>query len=282
MKKLLVHLHIYYHEQLDYFISKLRNIQACDWDLLVTYSVYNAQSEDKIRAFKADSSFMQVENVGYDIWPFIKVLKSTGQDEYEFILKLHTKNTSSFVNVINGMKLKGERWRNLLVDSLLADPKQFASVWQKINASADTAFVYARELKRDRSKGMTGIITEAERIGVKDIDGVYVSGTMFLARIRALKTIAEAEISADMFAGDVARSHSRISLAHVYEQLICFAMQDAGFVPVGICTNMRDSVAVAVHRSISPLLKSVFSLEREGENDTKVLTLFGLKIPLSN
>ena len=277
MKKLLVHLHIYYHEQVDYFISKLRNINNCEWDLVVSCSEPEAKTEEKIREFKPDARFVVVENAGYDLWPFIKLLKSIGEEDYKFVLKLHTKNTSSYLNVINGLKLKGERWRDLLVDSILGSPEQFAKAWSKINSRSDSAFVYACELKRDRSKGMTGIITEAERIGVKNIDGIYVSGTMFLARVKALKTIADADITAEMFAKDVAKSHSRISLAHVYEQLICFAMQDAGYVPLAISTNFKDTVSVKIHRIVSPLLKSIFSLEREGVNDTKVLTILGLK-----
>lgn len=281
MKKLLVHLHIFYHEQVDYFIGKLKNIKACEWDLLVTCPERNPETEAKIRAFKADTRFMEVENVGYDIWPFIKVLKSMGRDEYDFILKLHTKNTSSYVNVINGMRLQGERWRKLLVDSLLGSEKQFAKCWTRINSNPSIAFVYAYELKRDRSKGMSAIIPEAQRIAVKDIDGEYVSGTMFLARVEAMRKIADADITAGMFAKDEAKSHSRTSLAHVYEQLICFAMQDAGYIPSRVCTNFSDSVSVCVHRMLSPALKFIFSLEREGENDSKVLTIFGLKFQLS-
>ena len=281
MQKLLVHLHVYYHEQVDYFISKLRNISSCEWDMLVTYSHYDPETEDRLRAFKSDTRFMQVENVGYDIWPFIKVLKSTGGEGYDFILKLHTKNTSSYVNVINGMRLKADRWRNLLVDSLLGSEKQFSKCWSRISTDPSIGFVYAYELKRDRSKGMSGIIPEARRISVYDIDGEYVSGTMFLARTEALKKITDADITAEMFAKDEARSHSRSSLAHIYEQLMCFAMQDAGFRPSRVCTHISDSLSVCIHRMMSPALKFIFSLEREGQNDSKVLTLFGLKIQLS-
>ena len=32
-KKLLVHLHLYYLEQVDFMLKKLRNITGCDWDL---------------------------------------------------------------------------------------------------------------------------------------------------------------------------------------------------------------------------------------------------------
>ncbi len=34
--RVLVLLHIYYEEQIDYYLDKLRNIAGCEWDLTVT------------------------------------------------------------------------------------------------------------------------------------------------------------------------------------------------------------------------------------------------------
>jgi len=49
-KKLLVHLHLYYHDQLDNMIEKLKNIQICEWDLYVTTCEYNKDMYEKILA----------------------------------------------------------------------------------------------------------------------------------------------------------------------------------------------------------------------------------------
>lgn len=40
MKRLLVHLHLYYAAQCDYFVEKLHNISGCEWKLFVTMPVY--------------------------------------------------------------------------------------------------------------------------------------------------------------------------------------------------------------------------------------------------
>lgn len=282
MTTLLVHLHVFYHEQVDYFLSKLGSIRDCDWDLVVTFSERRQQTEDRIRAFKPDARFMEVENVGYDVWPFIKVLKSPDAKDYRYILKLHTKNVDPHVNKVNGLKLSGSRWRDILVDSLLGSPVRFADCLRRMESDSRSGFIYAYELKRKRSKGMTGIIHEAKRIGVSELGGEYASGTMFLARTEALRTIAEADISSEMFAKDRSRSHSRISLAHVYEQLICFAMQDAGYRALRVPAGTADSVRVFVHRMVSPVLKFVFSLEREGTDDAKVLTVLGVKLKMGS
>ena len=70
--KLLVHFHVYYHDQVDYFIEKMSNINGCDWDLYVTMSEMNPETVGKLRQFKPSAVFIKIENLGYDVWPFIK------------------------------------------------------------------------------------------------------------------------------------------------------------------------------------------------------------------
>ena len=89
--KLLVHLHLYYHDQLGYFISKLKNI-TCAYDLYVTYTTENKETNDKLHKFKNDVHLLLLENKGYDLYPFIEVINRVNLDDYTYILKLHTKN----------------------------------------------------------------------------------------------------------------------------------------------------------------------------------------------
>ena len=154
---------------------------------------------------------------------------------------------------------------NVSIDNLLNDKEEI----KYINAPASAPKAYGKVIRKKELRGK-----EAD---VHNLMLLPDEQKQHAARVKALKTIADADITAEMFAKDVAKSHSRISLAHVYEQLICFAMQDAGYVPLAISTNFKDTVSVKIHRIVSPLLKSIFSLEREGVNDTKVLTILGLK-----
>ena len=60
-KKILVHLHLFYHNQIDYVISKLRNITNCKWDLYVTFCDENEKSFLKLKRFKPDVIFFKVK-----------------------------------------------------------------------------------------------------------------------------------------------------------------------------------------------------------------------------
>ena len=58
-------------------------------DVVVTYSAPAALEEAR-RCFP-DARFVECENVGYDVWPFLKVLNETDLSGYSHVLKLHTK-----------------------------------------------------------------------------------------------------------------------------------------------------------------------------------------------
>ena len=107
MKKVLVHLHLFYHEQLPYFLDKLKNINNCDWDLIVTVCEHIDESEKMILNFKSDAEIRLVENNGYDILPFLNVIKSVNLDDYDFVLKLHTKRGRNTIMNLNGIPFYG-------------------------------------------------------------------------------------------------------------------------------------------------------------------------------
>lgn len=287
MSRLLVHFHIYYHDQVEYFIGKMKNISGCDWDLLVTFSDRSVFTENLIKEFKPDAQFLQVENAGYDVWPFISVLKTIDFNRYDYTLKLHTKNVSPAKNRINGLVLRNEAWRNILVDSVLADRSQFSKCLDLLERSPRCGIVSAYEMSKRRSKGLpedlSALEKEARRIGVTVLDGEFVAGTMFLARLDAFRLLRDAEISVDMFNVHKSESHSRGSLAHVYERLLVFAVYSSGYEGALVKTGFCSSSKVFLHKIISPVVKYIFSIERvgEGEDEHKVLTVLAVPIRMS-
>lgn len=287
MKELVVHLHIYYHDQVDYYISKLNNIVGCDWDLVVTCAEFKPETENKLRNYRPDVRFIDVENVGYDVWPFIKVLKTIDSSKYEYILKLHTKNISPAKNRINGLSLKYDSWRNILVDSMLADEQRFSECIELLRKDGGCGLVYAYELSKHRSLGLpedlSALETEAERVGITELNGEFASGTMFLARLKAFDLIRAADLTAEMFATHKSESHSRGSLAHIYERLLPFAIHSAGYKTSLVKTYTMTSLKVCIHHIFGPLVKYLFSIERigEGKSEHKLLTVLGIPIRLS-
>lgn len=172
MSKLLTVLHVFYHDQVDYFIDKLSNINGIEWDLVVTYSEFSAETEAKLKIFKPDVKMLQVGNAGYDVWPFIQVIQNIDFDEYEYVLKLHTKGQSK--QRLNGVNFKEWLWRDLLVKALLKSRSRFAACIRLLETQSDIGMLCSYELYKD----MDGVLpeecemlqNEAERISLEVTD----------------------------------------------------------------------------------------------------------------
>lgn len=284
MEKLIVIFHVYYHDQIDWFIDKLKNINGCGWDLVVTYAARNEESERKLRSLKPDLRLMPVENVGYDVWPFIKAIRSIDLSGYDYILKIHTKNISSFRNKINGQKLQGEAWRNMLVDALLKSPLQFRKCLYACRRP-DTGLVCSYEmftgLSKKREEDNDMLKAEEARIGITRPGEEFCAGTMFLVRKECLEKISKAEYTPDMW-GTMVKSHSKGTLAHVYERIFCTAVTDAGYRIRTVASSPSSARKVFIHNLISPVMKFLFNIDYRYRNGRrrKHLIIFGLAIPV--
>lgn len=282
MSKLLTVLHVFYHDQVDYFIDKLSNINGIEWDLVVTYSEFSAETEAKLKVFKPDVKMLQVGNAGYDVWPFIQVIQNIDFDEYEYVLKLHTKGQSK--QRLNGVNFKEWLWRDLLVKALLKSRSRFAACIRLLETQSDIGMLCSYELYKD----MDGVLpeecemlqNEAERISLEVTDEYFCAGTIFLARLDAFRKLKEIEFSEESW-GNLNKSHGNGTLAHVYERILCLLVADEGYRIETIIGSKKVSGKVFYKRKISPVFKSIFNIDRDPKTLDKYMILLGLKMRLS-
>ena len=225
-KKILVHLHLFYHNQIDYVISKLRNITNCKWDLYVTFCDENEKSFLKLKRFKPDVIFFKVKNLGYDVYPFIQVLRKVNLCDYDYVLKLHTKSPQKIFGFF-----KSYRWRNNMFDGLLESKKQFLKALNVIENPKNGLLASHYRMLR-----FTGLVAEEgymlnemmKRLGLHYRGNIYVSGTMFLARAALYKDLANSDINDDDFA-KISHTGSNSTNAHVLERVLSLIVYDKGY-----------------------------------------------------
>ena len=280
MTRILVVQHIYYHEQVDYFIDKFANITSCEWELVVTYSAYNRETEDKFRKFKSNVRFLEVKNVGYDVWPFIYVLQTIDVSTYDYVLKLHTKNFQTDKWKINGLNLKGFQWRDILVDSLLKSRSQFSRILKEFEEHPEIGMICSREMRvkpNNKHPEDTYLLdSEAKRIGIVKVYEPFCAGTMFIVRTQCLKKIIEAELDEGIW-GSESRTRSGGSTAHVYERLFGSAVADSGYKLKGLQASRKTGTSVRIRSFMSPMLKKICSVDYD-KDGKKALVLLGLRI----
>ena len=281
--KLLVHLHIYYHDQLDWFLEQLSYIAGCPWDLVVTWSGEHPQSETAVRAFRPDARILPVNNVGYDIWPFLHVLQTTDLTAYDWVMKLHTKNTDARTNKINGIKLSGTQWRDSLVLPLLESPRQFQRVLRQMEKHPRCGMICSGFLIRQPSRYLpedsVDLEKEMRRIGLESQDRRFCAGAMFLARTAAYFPLQHIALSETDF--EAGTSHTIGTLAHTYERIISIAISAAGYTLVPADYRRLSYACWRIGRCVGALLKNIFALNHSKIDGRKYLTLFGFTFSIS-
>lgn len=283
MVKLLVIFHLYYEDQLDFFLEKMHSINGCEWDLIVTGPEHDENVRNRISEFKPGAVFLTTGNVGYDIWPFIAAIKSVRLEDYDLLLKLHTKNSNICVTRVNGIRMRGYEWRDILVGGLLGSGTVFKNALDSFD-DPSVGLVCNRTILKEVSNGLYEDLRPLEEelayLGITTEDRHFCAGTMFMARVMPYKILQSDKVVESKFAAGV--SHARGSMAHIYERIISILVADAGYVPLGLSVDSFCDFRVRLHDMFTPVLSWVFALSRKGEESHKYLTIFGFDIKIAD
>lgn len=219
MKHILVHVHIFYTNQIDYIINHLKNI-TLPYDLYITLTEHNKALEDKIKRFRQDSHIEIVENRGYDVWPFIKVLQKINLDEYSYIIKLHTKRKFPFSpsSIGNGYRIYLDTWRKSLY-AFLASKKAFNKCIDSFNKYPKLGMITSKNMIHTM-KDSVAVVKYAKKyfpeyvFGLEDFS--FVAGTMFICRASIMAPLQKMKLTANLF--DIPDKNHSTQLAHVLER----------------------------------------------------------------
>ena len=273
-KKLAVILHIYYHEQTDFIIEKLKNINGIQWDLFVTYSTENQQTFDKIKKLKPDTKFLKVKNLGYDIWPFVFVINSINLDDYDYVLKLHTKGYRR-EKLWDGT---GYYWRDTLFNAILGSKKIFRYCLTILSTMPDVGMVGAKRMICKMTSNYpeeTYLYKEiCKKLGIKGIKGEFISGTIFLCKKEIIQEFKKFNLQENDFP-QYSQTDSTGTISHVLERLF------------GTMTELKEYRIYGVKpyksfmQKIKSLIQNVFSIKNSTDNNHKVITFLWIKIKIN-
>lgn len=284
MKRLLVHLHLYYAAQCDYFVEKLQNISGCEWKLFVTMPVYYKKEAEILKNAHEQTEIIITENYGADIWPFIKLIHKTDLNEYDYILKLHTKSYNPNGSRVNGIWYKGYEWRNAMVESYLKDDSTFLHAIRMLEESPKNGMVcnplFYKVISEGTPEDTILLQKELKRLNLHVSNRHYCIGSIFLARSNAYKLLQTPLINVNLFK-DKFISHKHGSKAHVYERIISLVIYASGMKIVCLKGHPLKTLYIKlIIEKIQPFMEKIFSIKRYGAECRKIMTIFGIKIPL--
>ena len=236
MKTLAVHLHIHYKEQLDEILLKLANLQGVDYDLLVTVTDYDEKIATRLKAFNPEVKIIQVENRGYDIGPFVEFLHHINLDDYQYILKLHTKaKHSQNYTHLNNMRFDNALWGKILWDALLATPERVQEdikILQNPQVGMLSSKYCINQEERNYKKLLKQINQKLEELELNKTDRPeFVAGSMFYAKAKLLKPLLKMQLN------DFALTDANVkegTLAHVVERVLGEVVKEQGYEIYGV------------------------------------------------
>ncbi len=279
-KKLLVHLHLYYKDQINYMLHKLKNISGINWDLYVTCNELDNNTKNKILKFKPDANIILVDNIGYDVLPFIKVIQSLDLNKYHYILKIHTKNKRQEVWV-KQFHRKGYWWRNILIDALISSKHRFRKNLKIFNKMPKVGLVCSEIFLWDTENVWPEdtylLEDELKTLNFKSNYRKYCAGTMFLARAEIYKFLQKIDLNSKNFS-KISNTKSTGTLAHVYERILSIAADEYGFEIYPVKKDV-DYIINFIRHCIKNTLSISNSYDEHGEKH-KNLTVFGLKMKI--
>ncbi len=279
--RILCIIHCYYPQFIAELAECVANISE-PHDTIVTYSTASAFEEAR-RCFP-EARFIECENVGFDVWPFLKTLQTVRLEDYGYILKLHTKcdRPTNAVFKINRRDFTGPHWRRYLL-SFVRTKEAWEASMERLKNDPSVSMVGGLEciIRREDTPwrpdqaGFDTALEMAKELGISPDDPQFVAGTMFVARSKVFARLAGVFSAADFKCDNV---HTTTTKAHYLERIIGFAACCGGCRisdPYGRLEHWRKRVKVA--RVLDRIGGFVFKTKRTADGGT-IAKLF--KIPV--
>lgn len=272
--KVLVHLHIYYLSQVDYYLHLLKNIKGCEYDLYVTIVENDKNVISKIKKQIPTAKIIKVCNYGYDVGAFIKVLNLINLDNYDLVLKLHTKGYRDISYQIKGIKFKGFEWRNSLVNPLLKNVKTFKKILDLFEQNDKVGMYGNKNLlftNKDETAKVAYLDDCFEKAGINIKNYKFIAGTMFVIRANILKPLQQMNLSINDFKG-LSHTNGMGSLAHAVERVFGVLVLNQNY-------KIKCSESLSISQKITRITKAIYS-KRIYQNK-KIFNFLGLKITIN-
>lgn len=220
MKPALLCIHIYYANMWDELRSHIDNI-TIPFDVHVTMVAENPELTEKIKSDFPNAKIEIVANRGYDVGPFVHVIKNTNLDRYSFIIKLHTKRDMAAGIVYGNQDFSGNKWRNALLDFISSKAK-FSRIIAGFYANPKIGMVANYRVHHNgfafKTKELYKTITELmHSMDLKLKHCKHIAGTMFIAKASLFKPLQKLNIDIDNFEIPD-KTHTQNS-AHTFERL---------------------------------------------------------------
>ena len=210
--------HVYYKEEIDTILKLMEEIE---YNFFLIITIVGTKNLSIYKAFSMyENEYLRViylDNNGYDILPFLKVLSEVQGDD-SIVAKIHTKPNQSIV---------GNKWRNECLKSILHSNLYVSNVLNLFNEDQDLGMLGSSKLYKDTKKFMYGnqihfsfllkILNSDYDINCGKPSGFF-AGTMFWSRKKIFNKLLPLLLKIEDFSKDNI-DNNNVSIWHAIERL---------------------------------------------------------------
>ncbi|MBQ7609421.1 MAG: hypothetical protein IJU76_15870 [Desulfovibrionaceae bacterium] len=197
--------HLYYVEMFREISAYLDNFKEIRYDLFITMPRENKAYLPVIRKKYPNAKAIICENVGFDIYPYLRFLKEIDLLSYDVIFKLHSKKDIPIDFSRNGVDLSGTKWRDYMFQALLGSPERIQCILRIVERHPHVGMVCAQEVL------LCGADQIAQDISLERVEAVmlecgmrirtweFVAGSIFAVRPKLLVPLKRRNFQASEF-----------------------------------------------------------------------------------
>lgn len=271
MKPILIHIHVYYARlwpELRACVERVASL-GLPFRLFVTMAGEKPQIAAEVAERWPEAELREVPNRGYDIAPFLEVLRSVRIEDFSYIIKLHTKRDVEQARVIlcsaAPVNMRGSRWREALL--AFARPENFEKVLQTLEAEPQLGMVShhlvicprVSEKDKEQFKTWQQAVEMVKTLGLpKPPNSHFVMGSMFICRAELLKPLLRLGLKTEDFPSPDPE-HLEETIAHVIERLLGALVTAQGYVIRDCFSPRREYVREAIEVLLQRIGHFLFS-----------------------
>ena len=197
-------IHVFHYKYWKELAYCAKNFSFFNPDIFITVSSnLSDENIEEIRSNLPSAELQIVQNRGFDVGPFVKVINEIELFKYDLIVKLHSKRNR--FGIVNYMPFFGNQWRKKLL-SFCSSQKRTLQTVEIFQKNPQIGMIGAGEL----------IIKE---------DGYFIGGTMFVARASLFTNLSE-RVGFDDF--EMTERNQTNSLAHSWERRLGYLVAEKG------------------------------------------------------
>lgn len=255
----LVVLHLFYEKSWNEINEYLKNLSPYHFDLIITVTQNRASQEtiERIRKEYPKAQIIVTANKGFDLLPFLTVIKDIDLDQYDVVFKLQSKSTKrKYIYIYKQLFLRRDWFVNLYEGILSA--KNVHKTIDSLYNQKETGLVAAANLiVKDPQHKANLVQRMAEKRGLVFFDHYsFVAGTCFAVKAQCLRPIQEMHFENEEFTPWI---QSRgMSFAHFIERYLCISVLLQGYLMKG---NQANTIRRTLLNPLTQLMNH-YSSER--------------------